>query len=164
MIFRTVILLVVLGQPVCLLAAPQFTNAVWGRTGIVLGGGGGGGGTNPDYALLVSTNAQLPLANWTRAQTNSFDGAGHFSLTNPATPALKLQFFALQSLPAQNDLWVPTCGIWLGAACSNGTTVAFSNHETRIGRPLDVLRIYHTPGSWTKLTTTESNYISEGRR
>ena len=162
MIFRTVIFLIVLGPPVCLLAAPQFTNAAWSGTGLILGGTGGG--TNPDYALLVSTNALLPLANWTKAQTNSFDATGHFSLTNPATPTLKQQFFALQSLSAENDLWVPTCGIWLGAACSNGTTAAFSNHETRIGRQLDVLRIYHTPGSWTKLTTTESNYISEGRR
>jgi hypothetical protein len=160
--FRSIIVLALAVQAAGLMAAPRFTNTMWEKANVILGGSGGG--TNPDYALLVSTNFNGPFTNWTKVQTNSFDSTGHFFLTNPVNPAMKQQFFALQSLPAQNDLWVPTCGIWLGAACSNGSPAAFSYHEARIGRQLDVLRIYHTPGSWTALTTTESNYISEGRR
>lgn len=160
---RTIILfLLLLGLTAGLMAAPQFTNAVWGKANVILSGSGGG--TNPDYTLLVSTNSRLPLNNWTRVQTNSFDGNGRFSLTNSVNPSVKQQFFTLQSLPAQNNLWVPTCGIWLGAACSNNSPAAFSYDEARIGRQLDVLRIYHTPGSWTALTSSELSYINAGRR
>lgn len=130
--------------------------------------GGYGGRTNGAYTLLTTTNLGLALTNWTVAATNTFDGSGGFSLTNPLTPDVSRQFYILQmppALPSGNpDLWVPACGAWLGAAVTNGTSQNFSAHESKIGRQLDVLRIYHTPGSWTHLTTTELNYINAGRK
>jgi Glycosyl hydrolase family 26 len=62
------------------------------------------------------------------------------------------------------DLWIPACGAWLGAEVTNSSTANFSALESEIGRQLDVLRIYHTPGSWTHLTTEELNYINAGRK
>jgi hypothetical protein len=120
-----------------------------------------GGDTNGAYALLTSTNLALPLTNWTAATTNNFDGNGGFNLTNSMNFAVKRQFYALQSLPL-NSWWVPVCGALLGAAVTNNSAQNFSNHEAGIGRSLDVLRIYHTPGSWTHLTTAELNFINAG--
>lgn len=60
------------------------------------------------------------------------------------------------------ELWVPSSGAWLGGACKDGSAQAFRGLENRIGRRLDVLRIYHKPGSWTRLTSQELTYIKEG--
>lgn len=123
---------------------------------------GRAGATN---IVLSNTNLSVRLTHWTAVTTNQFDDNGHFQFTNALQPAKPVQFFALRTtLPAFNSLWVPTCGAWLGAAVTNGTTQNFSAHETKIGRLLDVLRIYHTPGSWTQLTTKELNYIDAGRK
>ena len=42
---------------------------------------GSGGVTNGTYYVLTTTNLALPATNWTRLQTNQFDGNGNFSLT-----------------------------------------------------------------------------------
>ena len=143
-------------------AALQFTNVTLRGTKLVLNGLGGI--SNGAVTLLASTNLLLPLTSWTASATNTFDGSGRFSLTNTVNPSVRPQFYALRVSPAPNALWVPSCGAWLGAACTNGTTQAFTAHESRIGRQLDVLRIYHTPGSWTSLTSTERAYIGAGRK
>jgi hypothetical protein len=43
------------------------------------------GTNNGPYYVLSSTNVALPLTNWTRLQTNSFDANGNFSFTNTIT-------------------------------------------------------------------------------
>ncbi len=43
------------------------------------------GTNNGPYYVLSSTNVALPLSNWTRLQTNSFDANGNFSFTNTIT-------------------------------------------------------------------------------
>ena len=143
-------------------ASAQFTNLTWRGASVVLSGSYGG--TNPDYELITSTNLAQPLTNWTVAATNSFSADGRFNLTNPVIPGTRRQFFAIQSLPGENDVWVPTCGAWLGIVVTNDSTQNVSVVEAKIGREDDIIRIYHTPGSWTALTTAEKNYINAGRR
>jgi hypothetical protein len=147
----------------CAMRAPaQLTNLTWHSGNVVLSGSYSG--TNPDYELITSTNLFQPLTNWAVAATNSFSAKGHFTLTNPATPGAHQQFFSVQVLPAENDVWVPTCGAWLGIVVTNDSTQNVSSVEAQIVRKNDVIRIYHTPGSWTALTTAEKNYINAGRR
>jgi hypothetical protein len=123
--------------------------------------------------LLSSTNPALPLNSWSAMTTNVFDSNGHFGLTNPASAATPQKFFALKALAmpnaSDNALWIPSCGAWLGAEVTNGVdgitwTQANSDHEAMIGRQLDILREYHTPGSWTALTSAELAYINAGRK
>jgi len=59
---------------------------------------GTGGVTNGTYYVLTSTNLTAPLTNWTRWQTNPFDGNGNFNFTNPL-PANAPQSFYLLQLP-----------------------------------------------------------------
>lgn len=113
--------------------------------------------------LLSSTNVSTGLGQWAKVATNLFDGSGRFSFANTMASAAR-QFYTLEVPPALNSLWIPDCGALLGAACSNGTAAAVSYHENQIGRKLDVLRIYHTPGSWTQLTSSELSFINAGRR
>ena len=47
------------------------------------------------YLLLSSTNLSVPMASWTIAGSNTFDGAGNFILSNPAPAAPEL-FYRLQ--------------------------------------------------------------------
>jgi hypothetical protein len=54
---------------------------------------GTGGTTGSNYIILASTNLTLPLANWTRLTTNTFEGGGQFYFTNPMSPAKPRQFF-----------------------------------------------------------------------
>ena len=125
---------------------------------------GSGGLSNAAFTLLSATNLALPLTNWTALATNSCDGTGRFSLTNSLGSSARGQFYALQAAPPSEALWIPPCGAWLGAEVTNGSTQAFSNHEAKIGRQLDIPRIYHTPGSWTALTSEELGYINAGRK
>ncbi|HTV41287.1 MAG TPA: hypothetical protein VMF08_11970 [Candidatus Sulfotelmatobacter sp.] len=145
-------------------AAAQLIDLTWrnANTNLVLTGSYAG--ANPDYELITSTNLLLPMASWTVAATNSFPANGQFNLTNPMNPEARRQFFAIQTLPAENDSWVPPCGAWLGIVVTNDSAQNVSDVEAQIGRTNDVIRIYHTPGSWTALTTAEKNYIQAGRR
>ena len=160
--FPPAILLAVLAFASHLLAAPRIDKVTWQTSRVSITGAGGN--SNTPYALLVASNLPLSLTSWTRTITNSYNSNGGFALTNVVSGSAERQYFTLQSLPIEDQHRVPTCGVWLGAACSNNDSAAFSYHESRIGRQLDVLRIYHTPGSWTKLTSTELNYINAGRR
>lgn len=53
----------------------------------------GPGGT---YHVLSSTNAAMPLSNWTTLTSGSFDNNGNFSSTNALNPANSRSFFILQ--------------------------------------------------------------------
>jgi hypothetical protein len=149
------------------ITALRFTNPALRGASLILNGSGGL--SNGALTLLVSTNLLLPLTHWTATATNLCAGTGSFSLTNAVNRSVSRQFYALQVAPAPNDLWIPTCGAWLGAEVTNGVdgiswTQANSDHEARIGRQLDVLREYHTPGSWSALTSAELAYINAGRK
>jgi len=68
-------------------------------TGVVASGNlfsfsGINGVTNGTYYVLATTNLLLPLNQWPRIATNSFDGNGGFSFTNPVNSLQ--QFFRLQ--------------------------------------------------------------------
>jgi autotransporter-associated beta strand protein len=57
---------------------------------------GSGGVTNGTYYVLTTTNLALPATNWTRLQTNQFDGNGNFSFTNTINPNAAQSFYLLQ--------------------------------------------------------------------
>ena len=48
--------------------------------------------------LLSSTNVALPLEQWRRASTNSFDAAGSFQIELPINYTLAQEFFRLAPL------------------------------------------------------------------
>ena len=55
------------------------------------------GSSNGTYYLLMSTNIALPLSQWTRVLTNTFDGAGNLNLsTNIVNPGDVQKFYVLQ--------------------------------------------------------------------
>jgi hypothetical protein len=73
----------------------MFTAESLSGTNLVVSGLGHPGGT---YWVLVSTNPALPLANWARIETNSFDPVtGSFSFTNSIAPQNSQLFYRLQS-------------------------------------------------------------------
>jgi hypothetical protein len=73
----------------------MFTAASFYGTNLEVTGAGHPGGT---YWVLVSTNPALPLANWTRVATNSFDPVtGSFSFTNSLDPQNVQLFYRLRS-------------------------------------------------------------------
>jgi len=140
---------------------PLFTNVTRHGTSLVLGGLGGV--SNSVFTLLSSTNPALSWTNWTAIATNSFDGNGRFNLTSSLSGGPSRKYYLLQ-IPAESDLWIPTCGALLGVAVTNADSKDLSAFENQIGRPDDVVRIYHTPGSWTALTADELAYLSAGRK
>jgi hypothetical protein len=60
---------------------------------------GTGGTTNGAYSVLTTTNIATSLTNWTDLVTNSFDGAGAFSVTNAISPSTPQRFFLIKELP-----------------------------------------------------------------
>lgn len=119
------------------------------------------------FGLLAASNsyAGWPVASsGGRLRRTAGLGGSLFSLTNSITASAPRQYYALQVAPPSDALWIPPCGAWLGAEVTNGSTQAFSDHEAILGRQLDILRIYHTPGSWTALTSEELAYINAGRK
>lgn len=56
---------------------------------------GSGGTIGATYRILATTNAALPMAQWTPIVTNQFGSGGGFSYTNMITPAKPVQFFLL---------------------------------------------------------------------
>jgi len=143
-------------------AVPQFTNQTLHGGDLVLEGWGGV--NYGSYNLLTSTNLALPQGKWTSAATNIFASNGLFALTNAITPSMGQHYYAVHALSSSNSLWIPICGAWLGAEVTNGATRDFTDEETRIGRQLDILRIYHGAGGWTALTSEEKTYIAAGRK
>jgi hypothetical protein len=59
---------------------PAIGNVSLSGTNVIITGTGGV--TNGSYYLLASTNIALPLSQWTRLFTNSFDASGNFAMTN----------------------------------------------------------------------------------
>jgi hypothetical protein len=57
---------------------------------------GSNGTAGAGYYLLNSTNLMKPLSNWNVISTNSFDGNGAFSVTNPVTPGMPRGFYLLR--------------------------------------------------------------------
>jgi len=73
----------------------MFMGQTLSNTNLVLNGVGHAGGT---YWVLTSTDATLPIANWTRTATNTFDPVnGQFSFTNTIGPDSPQLFYRLQS-------------------------------------------------------------------
>jgi fibronectin-binding autotransporter adhesin len=72
--------------------APRITGTVISGNNFVFSGSGGA--PNASYSVLTSTNAALPLAQWTLAGTDHFDASGNFSFTTAI--AKPQQYFILQ--------------------------------------------------------------------
>ena len=72
----------------------RFTDHTLSGYELVLSGVGHPGGT---YRVLVSTNAALAIADWTRTATNTFDSTGEFRFTNTIAPGSPELFYRLQS-------------------------------------------------------------------
>ena len=148
----------------------RFTHVQAQGSGLLLNGLGGA--SNGPFTLLASTNLNRPVANWTPAATNFFDAQGSFSLTNPLNPAPGRQFFAVRVSPspvtASNDLWVPPCGALPGVVTTNSPQSIWEPDigylESHIGQIDEVVRCYHTPGSWWALTSTEKDLIVNKKR
>jgi hypothetical protein len=74
--------------------SPRITNFTAAAGRVVLGGDSGP--TSRIYYVLSSTNATLPLTQWSRIATNQFDFAGHFIETNVFDPSTLQRFYLLQ--------------------------------------------------------------------
>jgi hypothetical protein len=74
--------------------APQFTGITVNEATLTLQGEGG----IPDgiCRLLVSDSVTGSVAEWMCVATNTFDGNGHFRLTNAISPAHPQRFYRLQ--------------------------------------------------------------------
>ncbi|HEX5218668.1 MAG TPA: hypothetical protein VFZ59_03810, partial [Verrucomicrobiae bacterium] len=59
--------------------------------------GTNGGNTSASYIVLTSTDASLPLANWTPVATNAFDGNGNFAFTNAVNPNEPQRYYLLKT-------------------------------------------------------------------
>jgi hypothetical protein len=57
---------------------------------------GSGGPQTGVYYVLASTNAALPMSNWTRLSTNPFNTDGSFSVTNALNPITPQEFYRIQ--------------------------------------------------------------------
>jgi hypothetical protein len=57
---------------------------------------GTNGVANGSYTVLVSTNINTALTNWTALMTNSFDASGAFQVTNTISPGNSQQFYRIQ--------------------------------------------------------------------
>jgi alpha-tubulin suppressor-like RCC1 family protein len=79
-----------------LLPSPKIKGAALAGSNLVLRGENGAAGEF--YCTLTSTNAALPLAQWTSVATNmvATDGTFTITATNAVTPGATKQFFCLQ--------------------------------------------------------------------
>ena len=76
---------------------PAFATAGIVGGQLVLQGAGGVGGAG--YAVLGTTNLALPLAQWSRVATNTFQTDGSFSVTNAMVNTAGPVFYSVQLLP-----------------------------------------------------------------
>jgi hypothetical protein len=74
---------------------PVMTRTVTTPDSLVLSGTGG----TPSwgYYVLTSTDLTLPMSQWTRSATNSFDGSGNFVFTNLFDRAAAQVFLRVQA-------------------------------------------------------------------
>jgi autotransporter-associated beta strand protein len=76
------------------MSTPKPTITAIVKSGSNVAFSGSGGAPNASYSVLTSTNAALPLTQWTSVVTNQFDASGNFSFTSSA--AQPQQYFILQ--------------------------------------------------------------------
>jgi hypothetical protein len=57
---------------------------------------GSNGVASGQYYVLASTNVALPLVDWSRIATNTFDANGHFTFSDSLIPPLPRRFYRLQ--------------------------------------------------------------------
>jgi autotransporter-associated beta strand protein len=74
---------------------PAITHAAVTPNTLVLSGTGGT--PNWNYYVLMATNITLPTSQWARVATNSYDGVGNFTFTNPINLTLPAALFRVQS-------------------------------------------------------------------
>jgi hypothetical protein len=78
-------------------AVPPLRITSFGVNGAILTLKASNGVTNGIFVLLSSTNAALPLAQWTRILTDAFDANGNLNLsTNVISPGDQRRFYRLQ--------------------------------------------------------------------
>jgi autotransporter-associated beta strand protein len=82
------------GQISVISIVPKINTVVTVANNLVLRGNGGQ--PNGNYYVLASTNLALPLANWTRIATNSYDGSGNFNFTNSMASGGLQKYYVLQ--------------------------------------------------------------------
>ena len=75
-------------------APPRITQTVAASGSLMLTGTGGTPGWN--YYVLATTNLTLPISQWERLATNSFDLSGGFAFTNAIAPDRAQQFLRVQ--------------------------------------------------------------------
>ena len=59
--------------------------------------GTNGGNTSTSYIVLTSSDASVPVANWTPVVTNAFDGSGNFAFTNAVNPNEPQRYYLLKT-------------------------------------------------------------------
>jgi hypothetical protein len=67
----------------------------FGISGTTLTMQGTNGPADGTFVVLSSTNAALPLSQWTAVLTNAFDGSGDFNLSTNINTSISQQFFIL---------------------------------------------------------------------
>lgn len=82
-----------LNLSVVTLTSPKFGQLQFIGNKVVMSGTNGV--PNWNYYVLTTTNAALPIAQWTVLSTNTFDAAGHFNFTN-TVPVTSQQYFLLR--------------------------------------------------------------------
>jgi autotransporter-associated beta strand protein len=75
-------------------ASPQISH--FGVSGGLLSLSGSGGPPRANYYVLASTNAALPLSQWTFVATNSFDTSGNFQWATSLDPNAPSGFYLLR--------------------------------------------------------------------
>ncbi len=89
--------------------APRIVHASKNGTAFVFGGTNGNPGWT--YHVMVTTNLNLPLTNWTIIATNTFDGAGNFRFTNLVSKSG--EFFSVSPAPPSPEQALPrTIGLF----------------------------------------------------
>ena len=58
---------------------------------------GANGLANGVYYVLTSTNAALPVTQWTLFGVSAFDSHGNFTLTLPYSPGDRERFYSIES-------------------------------------------------------------------
>jgi len=92
--FKFVLATNVAGQVNLLVGKPVIAATSLVSTNFIFTGTGGLATSN--YYVLTSTNIALPVASWTRLNTNVFDSSGRFAFTNAVVATNRNRFYLLQ--------------------------------------------------------------------